>query len=67
MKRVNKNCFTIFYWHPYLIIKNKVFYDNETKNKVIILDNASSHRNDKIKTFINKQNKLIYLFYLLFL
>jgi len=38
----------------------KKIITDETKNKVIILDNASSHRNDKIKTFINKQNKLIY-------
>jgi transposase len=45
----------------------KKIITDEIKNKVIILDNASSHRNDKIKTFINKQNKLIYLFYLLFL
>ena len=30
------------------------------KNKLIILDNASSHRNDKIKKLINKDNKLLY-------
>ena len=30
------------------------------KNKVIILDNASSHRNEIIKELINKNNKLIY-------
>ena len=30
------------------------------KNKVIILDNASSHRNEIIKELINKDNKLIY-------
>jgi transposase len=30
------------------------------KNKVIILDNASSHRNDKIKKVIEKDNKLLY-------
>jgi hypothetical protein len=28
------------------------------KNKVIILDNASSHRNDKIKKVIEKDYKL---------
>lgn len=31
------------------------------KNKVIILDNASSNRNDKIKKVIEKDNKLLYL------
>ena len=30
------------------------------KNKVIILDNASSHRNELIRNLINKDNKLIY-------
>jgi transposase len=30
------------------------------KNKLIILDNASSHRNDKIKKLVNKDNKLLY-------
>ena len=30
------------------------------KNKLIILDNASSHRNDKIKKLINKKNNLLY-------
>ena len=30
------------------------------KNKLIILDNASSHRNDKIKELVNKNNKLLY-------
>ena len=30
------------------------------KNKVIILDNASSHRNEIIKNLINKNNKLLY-------
>jgi len=30
------------------------------KDKLIILDNASSHRNDKIKELINKNNKLLY-------
>jgi len=33
---------------------------NKFKNKLIILDNASSHRNDKIKKLINKDNKLLY-------
>jgi hypothetical protein len=30
------------------------------KNKVIILDNTSSHRNAKIKEFVNKNNILLY-------
>ena len=30
------------------------------KDKLIILDNASSHRNDKIKELVNKNNKLLY-------
>jgi hypothetical protein len=41
----------------------KFLEDNITsiyKNKLIILDNASSHRNDKIKNKINKNNKVLY-------
>ena len=30
------------------------------KNNLIILDNASSHRNAKIKELVNKHNKLLY-------
>ena len=30
------------------------------KNKAIILDNASAHRNEIIKNLVNKDNKLIY-------
>ena len=30
------------------------------KNKLIILDNASSHRHEKIKELVNKNNKLLY-------
>lgn len=33
---------------------------NEFKNKIIILDNASSHRNSKVKEIINKHNHLLY-------
>ena len=33
---------------------------NKYKKKLIILDNASSHRNEKIKTLIGKDNKLLY-------
>lgn len=41
----------------------KFLEDNITskyKNKLIILDNASSHRNEIIKNLINKNNKLLY-------
>ena len=41
----------------------KFLEDNITskyKNKVIILDNASSHRNEVIRNLVNKDNKLIY-------
>ena len=33
---------------------------NKFKNKLIILDNASSHRNPKVKEVINKDNYLLY-------
>ena len=33
---------------------------NKLKNKIIILDNASSHRNAKIKELIAKNNTLLY-------
>jgi transposase len=33
---------------------------NEFKNKIIILDNASSHRNPKVKEIINQHNHLLY-------
>ena len=33
---------------------------NKFKNKLIILDNASSHRNPKVKDVINKDNHLLY-------
>lgn len=36
------------------------FITSKYKNKVIILDNASSHRNERDKELINKNNKLIY-------
>ena len=41
----------------------KFLEDNITskyKNKAIILDNASAHRNEIIKNLVNKDNKLIY-------
>jgi len=31
-----------------------------TKNKLIILDNASSHKNKQVKNFITKNNSLLY-------
>ena len=34
------------------------FITTKYKNKVIILDNASSHRNDRVKELINKENTL---------
>ena len=43
-----------------LIIFLEKFITNKYKNKVIILDNASSHRNEKIKQLINKNNKILY-------
>jgi len=33
---------------------------NKYKSKLIILDNASSHRSDKIKELVNKNNKILY-------
>ena len=33
---------------------------NKFKNKLIILENASSHKNPKIKDIINKDNHLLY-------
>ncbi len=33
---------------------------NNFKNKLIILDNASSHRNPKVKELIMKHNHLLY-------
>jgi transcription initiation factor IIE alpha subunit len=37
---------------------------NNVKNKIIILDNTSSHKNKKVKDFIIKNNSLLYtIFY----
>jgi hypothetical protein len=33
---------------------------NKLRNKLIILDNASSHRSEKIKELVNKHNKILY-------
>ena len=33
---------------------------SKLKNKLIILDNASSHRNERIKTLVNKHNNILY-------
>ena len=36
------------------------FINGKYKNKLIILDNASSHRNEKIKALVNKHNNILY-------
>ena len=36
------------------------YITNKFKNKVIVLDNASSHRNENVKHTIMKNNKLLY-------
>jgi hypothetical protein len=33
---------------------------SKLRNKLIILDNASSHRNEKIKELVNKNNNILY-------
>ena len=33
---------------------------SKLRNKLIILDNASSHRNERIKTLVNKHNNILY-------
>ena len=33
---------------------------SKLRNKLIILDNASAHRNERIKTFVNKHNNILY-------
>ena len=38
----------------------EIYITSKYKDKLIILDNASSHRNDKIKELVNKNNKLLY-------
>ena len=38
----------------------ETYITNKYKNKLIILDNASSHRSDKIKELVNKNNKILY-------
>ena len=38
----------------------ETYITEKYKNKLIILDNASSHRNDKIKQLVNKNNTLLY-------
>ena len=37
----------------------ETYITNKYRNKLIILDNASSHRNELIKSIINKDNKLL--------
>tara|TARA_Y100000389_G_C17469440_1_gene528949 strand:+ start:5106 stop:5570 length:465 start_codon:yes stop_codon:yes gene_type:complete len=36
------------------------YVTNKFKNKLIILDNAGSHRNEKIQNIINKHNNILY-------
>ena len=36
------------------------FIITKFKNKLIILDNASAHRNERIKALVNKHNNLVY-------
>jgi transposase len=36
------------------------FITTKYKNKLIILDNASSHRNERIRELINKHNHVLY-------
>ena len=36
------------------------FITTKYKNKLIILDNASSHRNERIRELINKHNQVLY-------
>ena len=36
------------------------FITGKYKNKLIILDNASSHRNERIKELVNKHNNILY-------
>jgi len=33
---------------------------SKLRNKLIILDNASAHRNERIKALVNKHNNLVY-------
>jgi len=42
----------------YEFIKDNI--TSKYKNKLIILDNASSHRNERIKQLINENNNLLY-------
>ena len=36
------------------------FITEKYKNKIIILDNSSAHKNDTIRDLVNKHNKLLY-------
>jgi hypothetical protein len=36
------------------------FITGEYKNKLIILDNASAHRNERIKELVNRNNNILY-------
>ena len=38
----------------------EIYITSKYNNKLIIMDNASSHRSDKIKELVNKNNKILY-------
>ena len=42
------------------------FITEKYRNKLIILDNASAHKNDTIRDLVNKHNKLLYSVCLLY-
>ena len=50
-------CNSIYYFLRYY---NQKFINVKYKNKLIILDNASSHRNQLVKDLIKKDNNLLY-------
>ena len=38
---------------------------NKLRNKLIILDNASSHRNERIKELVNKHNNILFIIFII--
>ena len=51
------NTFPFFAFFPFIIQK---ILQGKLRNKLIILDNANSHRNEKIKELVNKHNNILY-------
>ena len=47
---------SIFIWN----FDDYKYITTKFKNKLIILDNASSHRNERIKELVNKHNNILY-------